>query len=291
MELQDGQYRIDGVSVTSLCEEFGTPLFAYETAKMQQQYDRMKQAFDVKHLKINYAMKALSNLSVLKFFKKLGSGLDTVSVQEVQLGLKAGFDTIQGPQNVPFPDALDPRTFVAHEGKGQYSQFLRASLQHEATSKSLLNGLFIKLASDYPGLVPMLGGSAPGTVYKALFADWVSQRDGPWAACVNLMDAHLPYTPKDRFNRWGDGRLLDIQESTPGKWELTCSDTGWWERKAIEQLYDGTILQVDSVVEEIIGTLERSGELDDTLVIVTSDHGEGFGELSQTPPGCTARGL
>jgi diaminopimelate decarboxylase len=46
---------------------------------------------NVNSLRINYAVKALSNLSILKLFKQLGAGLDTVSLQEVQLGLKAGF--------------------------------------------------------------------------------------------------------------------------------------------------------------------------------------------------------
>ncbi|HBK71722.1 MAG TPA: diaminopimelate decarboxylase, partial [Flavobacteriaceae bacterium] len=46
----------------------------------------------VKNLKINYAVKALSNVNILQLFKKLNAGLDTVSVQEVQLGLKAGYD-------------------------------------------------------------------------------------------------------------------------------------------------------------------------------------------------------
>ncbi|MDA9343955.1 diaminopimelate decarboxylase, partial [Algibacter sp.] len=45
----------------------------------------------VKKLKLNYAVKALSNISILKLFKSLGSGIDTVSIQEVQLGLAAGF--------------------------------------------------------------------------------------------------------------------------------------------------------------------------------------------------------
>jgi diaminopimelate decarboxylase len=46
----------------------------------------------VSDLRINYATKALSNLSILKFMRYLGTGLDTVSIQEVQLGLTAGFE-------------------------------------------------------------------------------------------------------------------------------------------------------------------------------------------------------
>ena len=61
--------------------------------KIISQYNKLQSAFEaVSSLKINYACKALSNLSILKLFNSLGAGLDTVSVQEVQLGLRAGFD-------------------------------------------------------------------------------------------------------------------------------------------------------------------------------------------------------
>lgn len=74
-----------------LAEAYGSPLYVYETAVMEKQYKRLKRAFKGMDLKINYACKALSNLSVLRFFRQLGAGLDTVSIQEVELGLLAGF--------------------------------------------------------------------------------------------------------------------------------------------------------------------------------------------------------
>jgi len=83
----------------SLVKKYESPLYVYDADKIEEQYQRMKNAFSsVKNLKINYAVKALSNVNILKLFKSLHSGLDTVSVQEVQLGLKAGFD----PQDIIF---------------------------------------------------------------------------------------------------------------------------------------------------------------------------------------------
>ncbi|RKS50726.1 diaminopimelate decarboxylase [Gillisia mitskevichiae] len=77
----------------NVAAEFGSPVYIYDAEKIESQYKRLTSAFNmVDHLRINYAVKALSNISVLKLFKKLGAGLDTVSVQEVKLGLKAGFD-------------------------------------------------------------------------------------------------------------------------------------------------------------------------------------------------------
>ncbi|MFN3969675.1 diaminopimelate decarboxylase [Flavobacterium sp.] len=75
-----------------LAREFGNPLYVYDAEKIEFQYNRLTNAFaKVEKLRINYAMKALSNISILKLLKNLGSGLDTVSIQEVQLGLHAGF--------------------------------------------------------------------------------------------------------------------------------------------------------------------------------------------------------
>ncbi|UGS24566.1 diaminopimelate decarboxylase [Flavobacterium channae] len=76
-----------------LATEFGSPLYVYDAEKIAFQYNRLQTAFSkVERFKVHYAVKALSNVSVLKYLKSLGSGLDTVSIQEVQLGLLAGVD-------------------------------------------------------------------------------------------------------------------------------------------------------------------------------------------------------
>ncbi|WP_421805195.1 diaminopimelate decarboxylase [Flagellimonas sp.] len=75
-----------------LTEEFGAPLYVYDADKITSQYKKLTHAFKgVPHLKLNYAAKALSNISILRLLNSLGSGLDTVSIQEVKLGLLAGF--------------------------------------------------------------------------------------------------------------------------------------------------------------------------------------------------------
>ncbi len=76
-----------------IAQEFGNPIYVYDSEKIKFQYERLTSAFkDIGSLRINYATKALSNLSVLKYMKLLGAGLDTVSIQEVRLGLAAGFE-------------------------------------------------------------------------------------------------------------------------------------------------------------------------------------------------------
>ena len=91
MELQKNQYVIDGIPVTDLIEKYGSPLYVYETRKMENQYKRLAKAFSNTNIRINYACKALTNINVLSFFKGLGAGLDAVSIQEVMLGLQAGY--------------------------------------------------------------------------------------------------------------------------------------------------------------------------------------------------------
>ena len=83
---------MDNQLLVSLSEKYGSPLYVYDAEKIISQYNRIINAFSsVKSLKLNYAVKANSNVSILKLFKKLNSGIDTVSIQEVKLGLEAGF--------------------------------------------------------------------------------------------------------------------------------------------------------------------------------------------------------
>lgn len=98
MALIGERYQIQGVDVQQLCETYGTPLYVYDADMIRNKYEQMTQAFAGLKCQIKYPAKALGNLSILKFFKHIGSGLDTVSLQEVQLGLRAGFD----PQQIIF---------------------------------------------------------------------------------------------------------------------------------------------------------------------------------------------
>ena len=76
----------------SVAREYGTPLYVYDEAKIISQYNRLKNAFGTQEVKLHYAMKALSNINVLKTLKGQGAGLDAVSIEEVLLGLRAGFE-------------------------------------------------------------------------------------------------------------------------------------------------------------------------------------------------------
>ena len=84
---------MERTQLLELAKKYGSPIYVYDTDKIESQYNRLTDAFStVKSLKLNYAVKALSNINILKFFKNIGAGLDTVSIQEVQLGLTTGID-------------------------------------------------------------------------------------------------------------------------------------------------------------------------------------------------------
>ena len=99
-----------------LVNKYGSPLYVYDTDIIASQYRRITDAFEkVEQLQLNYAVKALSNINILRFFKNLGAGLDTVSIQEVNLALSVGVDPkkiIYTPNGV----SLDEIENVAKKG-------------------------------------------------------------------------------------------------------------------------------------------------------------------------------
>lgn len=79
--------------LSSIAATYGTPLYVYHAEKIAEQYSKLKTAFSDHPTRFFYACKALTNINILKYMKSLGTGLDCVSINEVRLGLKAGFDS------------------------------------------------------------------------------------------------------------------------------------------------------------------------------------------------------
>ncbi len=91
MILKNDKYQIGEIDVLNLVERYGTPLYVYDTSKMLVKLQLMQSAYQGIAIKIKYAVKALSNINVLQFFKQQGIGVDVVSIQEAYIALKAGF--------------------------------------------------------------------------------------------------------------------------------------------------------------------------------------------------------
>ncbi len=78
-----------------LANQFGTPLYVYNAEKITEQFNKLTEAFKNSDVKIFYASKALTNISILKHFKKIGANIDCSSINEVKLALHAGFPAQQ----------------------------------------------------------------------------------------------------------------------------------------------------------------------------------------------------
>ncbi len=100
----------DSVDLAEIAQRFGTPVYVYHSDVIKRQYERLCNAFDVGKLALHYACKANSNLELLRFMKTLGAGLDCVSLNEVRLGLLAGFsesDILYTPNGVGIAEMVE----------------------------------------------------------------------------------------------------------------------------------------------------------------------------------------
>lgn len=98
-------------------QTFGTPVYVYEQEKIESQYKKLTDAFQQTPTRFFYACKALSNINILKIIQQLGAGLDTVSINEVQLGLKAGFapqQILYTPNCVHFSEIEQAKNLGVH---------------------------------------------------------------------------------------------------------------------------------------------------------------------------------
>lgn len=98
---------LSNAQLTQITQKFGSPIYIYDAAKIKEQYTKLVTAFASDKVRFFYACKALTNINILKLMKQLGAGLDCVSINEVKLGLKAGFcanDMIFTPNCVDFAE-------------------------------------------------------------------------------------------------------------------------------------------------------------------------------------------
>jgi diaminopimelate decarboxylase len=103
MEMEE-QLKLNTETLLECAAEFGTPLYVYDGNKIIDQYKRLVSAFKGIKFNAHYACKANTNINILRLLRKEGCDLDTVSIQEVQIGLKAGFK----PKQILFtPNCVD----------------------------------------------------------------------------------------------------------------------------------------------------------------------------------------
>jgi len=193
----------------------------------------------------------------------------------IDTGIQSEFDHVVGTTEIPFYEALTPdESSVTSGSQSPHLDYLRECFTSDSPFRSLINGIDSSITP-----LPFLYDDDTAPYFADQFLEWVDDQSGPWAGCLNFMDTHFPYLPSEEHNRWGDEQLFDIQDAIDeGMWEFTSGKRPWWQRRALSALYKGCIRQADAAVDRILSHLQQQDELDETLIVVTSDHGEGFGE-------------
>ncbi len=137
-------------------------------------------------------------------------------------------------------------------------------------------------AHDHDGPLVHMGAEriVPDAITAAEAIAWIDRQPGPWATYVNLQSTHFPYRLPDGVAPKFDGPAI-----TPGT--VTYFGYGSAQRPAVENRYDNAVAYVDEQIGVLRGYLERSGQLDRTIWVLTSDHGELFGEHGEVTHGKT----
>jgi arylsulfatase A-like enzyme len=199
-----------------------------------------------------------------------------------EYGIASGFDTVvtggQLLDDLPFPDGLDPRSHY-HTGIDALTRIK----DHGRPFGSLANHLLVRNGDRIPFSLDIERGER---IYETQFVDWYRSQSGPWAACLNFQDAHTAYLgDAPSYDEWGGPELRGLYDDVGHDLiEFTRGDHPWWLSEAYEHLYDGCIRKADARVGRLVDSLREAGTLEETLVVVTSDHGEAFGEYSRVRP-------
>ncbi|MEP7327333.1 MAG: sulfatase [Gemmatimonadota bacterium] len=124
-----------------------------------------------------------------------------------------------------------------------------------------------------------INGRKHASIVNREFLSWTGRnKDRPWFAFLNFMDVHAPYLPPAPFA----GKFGPLRP----EFEAKRFDIGWWKELNFDpdhmanrtDRYDESQAYLDSELGKLFEELRRRGQLDNTVVVVTADHGEHLGE-------------
>jgi arylsulfatase A-like enzyme len=169
------------------------------------------------------------------------------------------------------------RGFVHYE---DYPLNLRTIMGSTILGRWLLENL--RRSRDFYAVKWIRAQSRDGEQINRDFLDWLSAKPParPFFAFLNYLDAHEPFLPPI-----GEGKRFGEGPQTPAEyqmllryWDLNKLQLSEHEVKLARDSYDNCIAALDRRIGSLLDELDRRGTLQDTLVIITSDHGEEFGE-------------
>jgi arylsulfatase A-like enzyme len=128
---------------------------------------------------------------------------------------------------------------------------------------------------------------ASGELAQRGLLTWLksSDKDRPFFAFINYMEAHRPYLPESQFRK-----IMMTPEQIAASYKVDRSWVPMWaytfgvHEYSVDELaltaatYDATLAELDDIFSKLLAALEKSGHLEDTVIILTSDHGEQLGE-------------
>ncbi|RMF82663.1 MAG: DUF229 domain-containing protein [Chloroflexi bacterium] len=207
-------------------------------------------------------------------------------------GLRRGFDKFYNYSGTaPHRPVDEQRSHIRRILAQQWRQFARNVENQFAHSDTMFR------ISMHPFLVPIwtrftnFKGHTQRSV-DDLIDYWAMYHAGdaeePLFTFVNLMGAHLPYKPQqDTINRLAP-ELRDDKRAYNFIRRFNSDAARWasplerpfeaWERAALDGFYDAEIAQQDYHLGRLLQALKKSGRMDNTLIIIVADHGEGHGD-------------
>ncbi len=212
-------------------------------------------------------------------------------------GMRRGFeesDFMRGRGSKLFEDGFNPRSFVTQNQFGSVSEKYRSASQEILSGpimKNILNAIYFKYFHDSheTDLERSTQWDQKALASAKSFIKSNAENDKRFFCVVNLLGAHAPwpYDP-ERVRSIGinpeeiapEEKWEWVAEHSADQWEFAASDIEFnkTERNILQHLYHSWVREVDGLAGELIDTIIDAGVDDETLCIITSDHGEMIAE-------------
>jgi arylsulfatase A-like enzyme len=192
-----------------------------------------------------------------------------------EFGFDAGFDRFSMKWDL-FWDAADLSTTSAADGMYDKARALWGELTPTNVPKTIANALNGNLGGGYDD-------GARLTTWRA--TRWLRKQrttDDPFFFFINYLEPHLEYDPptgyREKFTAGHDPATLDAINQDP--WTYVAGDESMTNADfdGLRGLYEGELDYVDTCLARLYGALADADILDETMVVITSDHGENIGE-------------
>lgn len=213
-----------------------------------------------------------------------------------EFGFSDSFDIVTSDLSNSADDAgvVNPEIHAKAHGHGAYFSFIKQSLRSSSPIRSLSNGVLHKLTSAHPSLNNLISDTETGDEWETddgaascvdSFFEWIDPDDSPFFALFNLLEAHAPYRPQPEYRQYVRNDAFKQLPQTP-PWEYYAEQHPSGYLEDLQDLYDGCLHYVDEITNELLNRLDERDLLNETIVVIAGDHGEGFGEPGVCRPRC-----